>query len=195
MKKKKDIFGDQFERLKERVIFRAEYLNVDLTDLAVAERLLNISNGASDVDGDTNEEWEAATWPERIFAVAFRCSTAHLSDENEVDLLAALCLGNWAIGFVDGLPGDHPGPNVCVSCLIKQHTSAIGKAGAVKRHSANAALREWAIGQYQAATWKSANQAAHALKEDIIEHGRKIGAHLSEENAQRTIAEWFRKSV
>lgn len=73
--------------------------------------------------------------------------------------------------------------------------SAIGKAGAKKRHAAMAALRSWAIEKYQAGEWQSANQAAHSLKESIISHGRTINAHLSEANAQRTIAEWFRKSA
>jgi len=73
--------------------------------------------------------------------------------------------------------------------------SAMGKAGAKKRHAPMATLRSWAIERYQAGEWQSANQAAHSLKESIIKHGRTINAHLSEENAQRTIAEWFRKCV
>lgn len=72
--------------------------------------------------------------------------------------------------------------------------SAMGKAGAKKRHAPMASLRAWAIERYQASEWKSANQAAHSLKESIIAHGRTINAHLSDENAQRTIAEWFRKT-
>lgn len=72
--------------------------------------------------------------------------------------------------------------------------SAMGKAGAKKRHAPMAMLRSWAIEKYQTGEWKSANQAAHSLKESVIKHGRTINARLSEENAQRTIAEWFRKS-
>jgi len=73
--------------------------------------------------------------------------------------------------------------------------SAIGKAGAEKRHASMAILRSWAIEKYRAREWKSANQAAHSLKESVIKHGRTINAHLTEENAQRTIAKWFSKSV
>jgi hypothetical protein len=73
------------------------------------------------------------------------------------------------------------------------HFSILGKAGAQKRHAPMAELRSWAIAKYQETSWRSANQAAHALKDAIIEHGRALNAHLSEENAQRTIAEWFRK--
>lgn len=77
----------------------------------------------------------------------------------------------------------------------KFNFSAMGKAGAKKRHAPMAALRSWAIERYQAGEWRSANEAAHKLKDSVITHGRTINAHLSEENAQRTIAEWFRKSV
>jgi hypothetical protein len=77
----------------------------------------------------------------------------------------------------------------------KFNFSALGKAGAQKRHAPMAALRSWALEKYRAGEWRSANQAAHSLKDSIIKHGRTINAHLTEENAQRTIAEWFRKSV
>lgn len=74
-----------------------------------------------------------------------------------------------------------------------------GKSGANKRHAAMKELRDWTIKQYQAGSWidnkKSANKAAHDLKETVLAHGRTIGAHLTEENAQRTISEWIRKSA
>ncbi len=73
--------------------------------------------------------------------------------------------------------------------------SRLGTAGAKKRHAPMAELRKWAVEQYRKGTWRSANQAAHVLKAAIIAHGRSINAHLSEENAQRTIADWFRASV
>jgi hypothetical protein len=41
----------------------------------------------------------------------------------------------------------------------------------------------------------SANRDAYLLKESIIAHGRTIGASLTEENAQDTIAKWFRMCV
>ena len=72
--------------------------------------------------------------------------------------------------------------------------SAMGKRGARRRHAPMAALRSWAIERYRAGKWPSANKAAHTLKESVIAHGRTINAYLSKENAQRTIAEWFRKS-
>lgn len=73
--------------------------------------------------------------------------------------------------------------------------SAMGRLGAKKRHAPMAELKSWAIQKYREKKWKSANQAAHALKSLIMDHGRTIDANLSEENAQRTIADWFRKSA
>lgn len=77
----------------------------------------------------------------------------------------------------------------------KFNFSAMGKAGAQKRHAPMVNLRAWAIERYRAGKWKSANEAAHALKKSVIDYGRTINAKLTEENAQRTIAEWIRKSV
>ncbi len=73
--------------------------------------------------------------------------------------------------------------------------SALGKRGSDKRHAPMQELKTWAVTKYRAGTWRSANKAAHTLKDAVIEHGKTIGADLSPDNAQRTIAEWFRKSV
>lgn len=73
--------------------------------------------------------------------------------------------------------------------------SSYGKLGAEKRHAPTRELRKWATEKYKAKKWKSANEAAYSLKDEILQHGRSIGAHLSEQNAQRTFAEWFNKSV
>lgn len=73
--------------------------------------------------------------------------------------------------------------------------SAIGKAGAIKRHAPMVALREWAVDLYRSGNWKSANEAAFTLKSQVVAHGRTIGANLTEQNAQKTIARWFSKSV
>lgn len=69
-----------------------------------------------------------------------------------------------------------------------------GREGAKERHARTKQLREWAVQRYKAKIWPSANKAAHELKAEILAHGRTIGATLSEENAQRTLAEWFRKA-
>jgi hypothetical protein len=71
----------------------------------------------------------------------------------------------------------------------------LGKVGATKRHAPMAELRKWAIEKYSEGKWTSANQAAHDLQAKVLEHGRAIGANLTNSNAQRTIAEWIRKSV
>ncbi|MFP5381000.1 MAG: hypothetical protein ACLGG4_01925, partial [Gammaproteobacteria bacterium] len=61
--------------------------------------------------------------------------------------------------------------------------SAMGRAGAQKRHAPMAELRSWAIEKYKAGEWQSANQAAHALVDSVIKHGRSINAHLTAQNA------------
>ena len=73
--------------------------------------------------------------------------------------------------------------------------SSIGKIGSQKRHAPMNKLEQWAVEKYRAGKYASANDAAYQLTAQVIEHGKKIGAHLKPSNAQRTIAEWFRKSV
>ena len=77
----------------------------------------------------------------------------------------------------------------------KMRQSALGKNGANKKHSPIKELRRWTIELYKAGKWPSANQAAHMLKDKVIAHGKTIEAYLSPANAQRTIAEWIRKSA
>lgn len=78
---------------------------------------------------------------------------------------------------------------------ISANAKAAGEAGAMVRHEPMRKLREWSVAKYKSGNFQSANQAAHQLKQEILQHGRNISAVLTEENAQRTIAEWFRKSV
>lgn len=72
--------------------------------------------------------------------------------------------------------------------------SALGKAGALKRHERTKQLKAWTLERYQTGKWPSANAAAHALKNDVIAYSKTIGAGLTESNGQRTIAEWIRAS-
>lgn len=72
--------------------------------------------------------------------------------------------------------------------------SALGKIGAKKRHASMAELRAWAVEKYNAGKWPSANSAAHQLRDEVISHGRKIGANLTVQNAQRTIYTWLRQA-
>jgi len=72
--------------------------------------------------------------------------------------------------------------------------SALGKTGAAVRHGPMNALRDYALSLYNPREWRSANEAAHALQGQVMDHGRTINAILRPSNAQRTVAEWFRKS-
>ena len=98
----------------------------------------------------------------------------------------ALCYANRVSEKINLTPEEREG-------IAKFDFSALGAAGAAKRHSPTKALREYALSLYEPSQWKSANQAAHELMERIMVHGRSINATLAPSNAQRTIAEWFRK--
>jgi hypothetical protein len=149
-------------------------------------------------------EWKSANFAERVLGTAF--DFLHQLDvtikkspddtneckccNSEARAIRHLSTLNFLLGFLssNGLREFNDEQQA-------KFFSSLGRDGAQKRHAPMAALRSWAIEGYKAGEWKSANQAAHALKDSVIRHGRTIGAHLSEENAQRTIAEWFRKSV
>jgi hypothetical protein len=116
-------------------------------------------------------------------------STKELDDGNLIVAAMLALAGQKALSSAAG--------NLLGIALGKErkNLSLRGKRGAAKRHKPMAELKAWAVSLYNPAEWASANQAAHKLQDKVIAHGRTIGAYLTEENAQRTIAEWFRKSV
>lgn len=71
--------------------------------------------------------------------------------------------------------------------------SMLGAQGAKIKHKPMYQLRDWALERYRSRGWKSASDAAYTLVEEVIAHGRTINATLLPSNAQRTIAEWFRR--
>lgn len=187
-------YRNQCAALLEKISFQAERMNIDLQEDGVIESLLV---AADTEDAETESvSWSQHQWARHFLSLAFRFLTDANDSATDEDKVNALCYGNWIVGVLSGVvPDGNNDQYQCMSCLIKQYSSTIGKAGAEKRHAPNAELREWTINRYRGGVWRSANQAAHALKDSVMEHGRKIGAVLSEENAQRTIAEWIRKSV
>lgn len=77
---------------------------------------------------------------------------------------------------------------------LSQVLSSNGKKGAMAAHAPKLALREWATQLYRKKEWISPPVAARALKEEIMAHGKKLGFSLKEDNALRTITEWFREA-
>lgn len=77
----------------------------------------------------------------------------------------------------------------------KAERASNGKAGAQKRYVKMVELKDWALQKYKEGSWRSANQAACELMPDVLAQSQKIGANLMKSNAQRTIAEWIRKSA
>lgn len=135
--------------------------------------------------------YESANTDMRLLAGCFMCVSLVLDHgEGSEDEWGMLCEACKVIGLLEATTGLGD-----IQSSLSQIYSRLGVKGAAKRYEPMATLRSWAIEKYQGGEWQSANQAAHTLKESILKHGRTINAHLSEENAQRTIAEWFRKSV
>lgn len=99
-----------------------------------------------------------------------------------------------ALVFAQKLQQKHPPETEKQSRKKLVDFSALGAAGAKKRHAPQAELRKWAIEKYRAKKWRSANEAAHALVAEVVEHSVTIGAYLKPSNAQRTIYSWFLKS-
>jgi hypothetical protein len=93
---------------------------------------------------------------------------------------AALCIGIVA-GSQKELPAE-------ISAVMTR----LSAKGVEKRHAKNRQLREFAVEKYRAGHWMSANDAANQLKRAVMDEAERIGTRLSDSNAQRTIAEWFR---
>lgn len=101
-----------------------------------------------------------------------------------------LCKGYYYAGVLAEMVGAKSDEEFLRNIFSKQ-----GKSGAFKRHKPMRLLEKWTLDQYQIGKWPSANAAAHDLKDEVIAHGKTINAHLTITNAQRTIADWIRKSV
>ena len=136
-----------------------------------------------------------AFWVERFLALSYTTFLNAASTKNQDEKIAYLCYGNWLAGILGGMSKDEPGHAMCTPCIIKNYASENAKNGAEKRHAQMRELETWTVAQYRSGKWPSANKAAHDLKDKVINYGRSIGAILTEENAQRTIAEWIRKAI
>ncbi|HXU93177.1 MAG TPA: hypothetical protein VFP33_05920 [Gallionella sp.] len=116
---------------------------------------------------------------------------------------AALCLPDNIEKALDWLADSVAANDLALQGMLqvsnffnrKAERATNGKAGAQIRHAKTRELKEWTLQKYKAKTWKSANQAASELMSEVLEYSQKIGANLSKSNAQRTIAEWIRKSA
>lgn len=76
---------------------------------------------------------------------------------------------------------------------ISQLNAENGRKGATAAHAMTNELKRFAIQLYQERNWISPNAAAKALVERIQEEAVRIGARkLVEDNAVRTVADWFR---
>jgi hypothetical protein len=77
---------------------------------------------------------------------------------------------------------------------LKAVMITLSEKGVDARHAKMRELRVFAVEKYHRKQWPSANEAAHRLKDVVMHEGERIGARLTDSNAQRTIAEWFRQA-
>lgn len=101
--------------------------------------------------------------------------------KDDKDSIGVLCFSYFSVGHLVG------------KLMRNWELSALGKSGARKRYAPMRDLEAWTLSEYRIGNWKSANQAAHALKDAVLAQSRTLEANLTESNAQRTIAEWINR--
>lgn len=101
--------------------------------------------------------------------------------KNDDETIGVLCFAYYTVGHL-------------IARLMRNwELSGLGRSGARKRYAQMRELEAWTLSEYRRGNWKSANQAAHALKDAVLAQSRTLEANLTESNAQRTIAEWINK--
>ncbi|NMF98328.1 hypothetical protein GPA27_13135 [Aromatoleum toluolicum] len=103
----------------------------------------------------------------------------------------------WFYSLMDDLRSGlvvYESDNYTRGLVIKVEATRRGQTGGEKRHAAMRELEQWAVAKFRARTWSSPNAAAHELRDEVVAHGKTIGANLSPFNAQRTIYDWLRNA-
>jgi hypothetical protein len=168
---------------KGNVIAESVELQISPVEHLAAYGLWLIEEDADSCGPSTEEDWDE----QRINPNGW--TEAQVLHHKAECLLVAYQALHSAQRILDEMPISPEEANV----ISNFDFSAIGKSGADKRHAPMRALRAYAVELYRPEDWSSANEAAHALMGRIMDHGRTINAKLQPANAQRTIAEWFRK--
>lgn len=190
-KKRLDQLQIEYKSLQVKIAETAQRLGFDLEDPNVTARLSMLIRNKTIADDGRSDN--ALLWAENLLALAYVQQEILEDSMDEAEVIFSLCLGNWLVGVLTSMSTTEPLRYLCVPCAIKENHSRNGKAGVEKKNAPLRELEKWARAQYMAGNWPSANKAAHDLQHRIVAHGRSIGARLSEQNAQRTIAGWFRK--
>jgi len=119
----------QVGELRSRVLLAAARMWNDMSDEDVVEKLMDI--GGVGIGEDADE----TMYMEHFLGAAFIQSCIEIRSLNQKDIIAALCLGNWLIGLVDGYPNLERGPNICPNCVIKDYLSKDGARKAAIRYA------------------------------------------------------------
>lgn len=151
---------------------------------ANVSRLLDIFPGAHWLEGGAEGASETEFQIALCFSIARDIQVFDLTDQ---DALSDLCYANNFFGdLYHRINDDSPSKN---------YFSRLGMEGATARHKAMNDLKVWTLKKYSEGKWASQSVAADDLKDEVIAHGRTIGANLASSNAQRTITKWIRESV
>ncbi len=189
--KKPQRFKSQIDDLKIKIQIAIARFGYDLDDEDHIDKLLEIADHSDNELRESNFGTDFISLALGLYEIML---SKNISSKNDEYLVDVLCKGNYLIGFVDAFPSAHINPYICPTCIVAEHLSRNGRAGATKKFAPMRKLEDWSVKKYNAGKWPSANKAAHDLRQEVIAHGKSIGAILSEQNAQRTIADWIRKS-
>lgn len=181
---------ERLHDFEEKLLEAGHRIGFDLTDQALQKKL---RRNFQDRKESTIKGLGPMEMAERFLEMAYMQYVLATESNDEDGIIDALCLGNWLVGVLGSMPLHENFSRICIPCAIKAHASKNGKVGIEKKLKPLRELEQWARERYLERTWPSANKAAHELMSAVLEHGRTIGAVLAEQNAQRTIAGWFRK--
>lgn len=184
-------YQDQFARLVEDIEYQAERLGFDLADGAVTNRLLEIGNAP--MAAEPPESATEAMYAERFLALAYIQSLIAFDRRSDVDVVDALCLGNWLVGVLGGMDGSDRGNFLCPSCIIDGYKASIARTGGAGRSVKLKILQAETIRLYEAGKWDSTPLAAQEIAPAIVALSAKEGPKLMPSTTKPL--EWIRSHL
>ena len=181
-------FQDQFDKLVDDVEYQAGRLGFDLADDATTKKLLEV--GSAPMAADMLESATEALYAERFLALAYIQSLITFNRGSDVDVVEALCLGNWLVGVLGGMDGSDRGNLLCPSCIIDGYKESIARTGGAGRSAKLKVLEAETIRLYEAGKWDSTPLAAQEIAPLIVAFSAKEGPRLMPSTTKPL--EWIR---
>ncbi|WP_186155899.1 hypothetical protein [Burkholderia gladioli] len=110
-------------------------------------------------------------------------AVGHLLNSEFTQAVNAMARASSAMHTASFLNGEDLG--------IDSYRRTNSSKGGLARAEKYEALKKWAVDLYRKSNWKSAHQASHELKDDVMNHGKTIGVSLTKNRAQQTIYSWL----